>query len=99
MRNCNQVDLIVREVPNAARFFRGVVGLSLQVAEPRFAQLDGDSITLMFSHGVFIRFSLQAVLFCTFKLKMYEQHLSMRVHNRLRCCSSHRKLIGAQSRQ
>ena len=54
MRNCNQIDLIVRDVPSAARFFRDVVGLTLQVDEPRFAQLDGDSITLMLSPDALI---------------------------------------------
>ena len=41
-------------MPNAARFFRDVVGLSLQVNEPRFAQLDGDSITIMLSPDALI---------------------------------------------
>lgn len=49
MRNCNQLDLIVRDVPAAAAFFRDVVGLTLRVDDPRFAELDGDSITLMLS--------------------------------------------------
>lgn len=49
MRNCNQIDLIVQDVPKAAHFFRDVVGLDLRVDEPRFAELDGKSITLMLS--------------------------------------------------
>lgn len=49
MRNVNQLDLIVRDVPAAAAFFRDVVGLTLRVNEPRYAELDGKSMTLMLS--------------------------------------------------
>ena len=49
MRNCSQIDLIVSDVPKAAAFFRDIVGLALRVNEPRFAELDGKSITLMLS--------------------------------------------------
>jgi predicted enzyme related to lactoylglutathione lyase len=43
------LDLIVRDVPAAAAFFRDVVGLPLRVSEPRFAELDAGPITLMLS--------------------------------------------------
>lgn len=49
MPNCNQLDLIVSDVPAAAAFFRDVVGLNLKVNEPRFAELDGGAITIMLS--------------------------------------------------
>ena len=54
MRNCNQIDLIVRDVPTAARFFRDIVGLTLRVDEPRFAELDGEAITIMLSADALI---------------------------------------------
>lgn len=54
MRNCNQIDLIVSDVPNAARFFRDVVGLTLRVDDPRFAELDGGAITIMLSPDALI---------------------------------------------
>lgn len=54
MRTCNQIDLIVRDVPTAARFFRDVVGLTLRVDDPRFAELDGEAITIMLSSDALI---------------------------------------------
>jgi len=54
MRNCNQIDLIVQDVPKAAHFFRDIVGLTLRVDEPRFAEIDGNSITLMLSSEALI---------------------------------------------
>lgn len=49
MRNCNQIDLIVRDVPAATSFFRDVVGLTVRVEDARFAELDGGAITIMLS--------------------------------------------------
>lgn len=49
MRAIVSLDLVVRDVPAAAAFFRDVVGLPLRVNEPRFAELDAGPITLMLS--------------------------------------------------
>ncbi|MCS6881458.1 MAG: VOC family protein [Oscillochloridaceae bacterium] len=49
MRNCNQLDLIVRDVPAATAFFRDVVGLPVRVEDARFAELDGGAIMIMLS--------------------------------------------------
>ncbi len=54
MRNCNQIDLIVRDVPTAARFFRDIVGLTLRVDDPHFAELDGQTITIMLSSDALV---------------------------------------------
>ena len=43
------LDLIVRDVPGATRFFREVVGLSVRVEDERFAELDAGPITIMLS--------------------------------------------------
>lgn len=46
----NQLDLIVRDVPEATKFFRQVVGLPVRFADPLFAELDaGGGFTLMLS--------------------------------------------------
>ena len=47
MPTFDQLDLIVRDVPAAAAFFRDAIGFALQVDEPRFAQLDAGAVTLM----------------------------------------------------
>lgn len=49
MRNCNQIDLIVRNIPAATAFFRDVVGLTVRVEDARFAELDGGAMTIMLS--------------------------------------------------
>ncbi|MGB9752082.1 MAG: lactoylglutathione lyase [Roseiflexus castenholzii] len=49
MRNCNQIDLIVCDVPAATAFFRDVVGLTVRVEDAHFAELDGGAITIMLS--------------------------------------------------
>lgn len=45
----NQLDLIVKNVPEATAFFRDVLGLSVRFAEERFAELDAGGFTLMLS--------------------------------------------------
>jgi catechol 2,3-dioxygenase-like lactoylglutathione lyase family enzyme len=45
----NQLDLIVSDVPKATAFFRDVLGLSVRIAEERFAELDAGGFTLMLS--------------------------------------------------
>ncbi|MCU0492176.1 MAG: VOC family protein [Chloroflexaceae bacterium] len=47
MPSLNTIDLVVRDVPAAAAFFRDVVGLTLRFAEERFAELDGGGVTIM----------------------------------------------------
>ena len=49
MRKLDSIDLIVRDVPSAAAFFRDVVGLTLRVDDPRYAELDGEGMTIMLS--------------------------------------------------
>jgi predicted enzyme related to lactoylglutathione lyase len=44
---CNTIDLVVRDVPAATRFFQEVVGLPARAAEARFAELEAGPITLM----------------------------------------------------
>ncbi len=43
----DNLDLVVQDVPAAATFFRDVVGLTLRVNEPRYAELDGGAVTIM----------------------------------------------------
>lgn len=45
----NAIDLMVRNVPEATAFFRDVVGLPVNVAEERFAELDAGQFILMLS--------------------------------------------------
>ena len=47
MRRFDNLDLVVRDVPAAAAFFRDVVGLTLRVDEERFAELDAGPVTIM----------------------------------------------------
>jgi predicted enzyme related to lactoylglutathione lyase len=49
MRTFDNLDLIVRDVPTAAAFFRDVVGLALRVDDPYYAELDGGAVTIMLS--------------------------------------------------
>lgn len=49
MRKLDSIDLIVQDVPSAAAFFRDVVGLTLRVDDPRYAELDGEGVTIMLS--------------------------------------------------
>lgn len=44
---CNTIDLVVRDVPAATRFFQQVVGLPARAAGERFAELAAGPITLM----------------------------------------------------
>lgn len=50
----NQIDLIVKDVPEATAFFRDVLGLSPSVNEERFAQLESGSMTIMLSPDALI---------------------------------------------
>ena len=43
------LDLIVRDVPSAAAFFRDVLGLTLRANEERFAEVDAGPVTIMLS--------------------------------------------------
>ena len=45
----DNLDLIVRDVPAAAAFFRDVLGLTPRVNEERFAELDSGAVTIMLS--------------------------------------------------
>ena len=45
----DNLDLIVDDVPGAAAFFRDVVGLTVRVLDPRFAEIDAGPVTLMLS--------------------------------------------------
>lgn len=45
----NAIDLIVQNVPEATAFFRDIVGLSVNVAGERFAELDAGQFILMLS--------------------------------------------------
>lgn len=45
----DNLDLIVRDVPVAAAFFRDVLGLTPRVNEERFAELDSGAVTIMLS--------------------------------------------------
>lgn len=47
MRTFDNLDLVVKDVPSAAAFFRDIVGLTLRVNEERFAELDAGSMTIM----------------------------------------------------
>ena len=49
MATFNNLDIIVRNVPTAAAFFRDVVGLTLRVNEERFAEIDTGTVTIMLS--------------------------------------------------
>jgi catechol 2,3-dioxygenase-like lactoylglutathione lyase family enzyme len=54
VRAIPSIDLIVRDVPAATAFFRDVVGLELQVAEERFAQLVAGDLIVMLSPDALI---------------------------------------------
>lgn len=43
----DNLDIVVRDVPKAAAFFRDVVGLTLRVNEERYAELDSGAVTIM----------------------------------------------------
>lgn len=47
MRVLDNLDLVVRDVPAAAAFFRDVVGLTLRIEDERFAELDAGPTTIM----------------------------------------------------
>lgn len=47
MRVFNNLDLVVRDVPAAAAFFRDVVGLELRFSDERFAELGAGPTTIM----------------------------------------------------
>ena len=49
MPKLDAIDLIVRDVPAAAAFFRDVVGLTPREIGERFAELDAGTFTLMLS--------------------------------------------------
>jgi uncharacterized glyoxalase superfamily protein PhnB len=48
-RTLDSIDLIVRDVPAAAAFFRDAVGLTARHVGERFAELDAGGFTLMLS--------------------------------------------------
>lgn len=45
----DQLDLMVPDVPAATAFFQDILGLPVQVAEDRFAQIDAGDFVLMLS--------------------------------------------------
>lgn len=49
MNTLHTIDLIVSDVSAAARFFRDVVGLKLEINDPNFAQLKSQELTIMLS--------------------------------------------------
>lgn len=54
MRIFNTIDLVVRDVPAAAAFFREVVGLELRVSDERFAELGAGPTTIMLTPDALI---------------------------------------------
>jgi predicted enzyme related to lactoylglutathione lyase len=67
----DNLDLIVKDVLSAARFFRDVLGLTLRVSEERYAELDSGPVTIMLSldamvpskpaQGVILHFRVDSV--------------------------------------
>lgn len=50
----DHLDLIVRDVPAAAAFFRDVVGLELSVSYETYAELKAGAVTLMLSPSALV---------------------------------------------
>ncbi len=67
----DNLDLIVRDVPSAAAFFRDVLGVEPRVLDERYAELDSGAVTIMLSpdamvptkpaRGVIVHFQVEDV--------------------------------------
>jgi predicted enzyme related to lactoylglutathione lyase len=67
----DMLDLVVRDVPKAAAFFRDVVGLTLRVNEERYAEVESGAVTIMLTpdlmvpsdpvRGVVVHFQVEEV--------------------------------------
>lgn len=50
----DNLDLVVSNVPEAAAFFRDVLGLTLRVNEERYAELDSGAVTIMLTPDLMV---------------------------------------------
>lgn len=71
----DNLDLIVRDVPAAAAFFRDVLGLTLRVNEERFAELDSGAVTIMLSPDAMVPTKPAAGLILHFQVEDVAQAL------------------------
>jgi predicted enzyme related to lactoylglutathione lyase len=71
----DNLDVIVKNVPAAAAFFRDVVGLTLRVNEERYAELDAGPVTLMLSPDAMVPMKQAAGVILHFQVEDVAQAL------------------------